>query len=394
MRLPGELGCLTYCTNIHPGESWAETRATVGERVSEVKRQVSPGASFGVGLRLSAKAAEELSAKDNLEDFTALLAENDLYVFSINGFPYGPFHGTPVKADVYEPGWFDGARLDYTNRLADLLAVLLPERMTGSISTVPCAFRPRGLGREEAMRENLIRHATHLHDISERTGKEIALALEPEPHCYLETTGEAVEFFKGWLLDRAAIRRMSDLTGLSATDAETALRRHLGVCLDVCHAAVEFEDPAESVALLRDAGIRVPKLQLSAALHLREATPEKLERLRAFDEATYLHQVVARRGETLERFLDLPEAFKAAETSPYDEWRVHFHVPVFLRDLEHFGTTQDMLADFLKLHCDAPISDHLEVETYTWDVLPPELRDVPVEDAIARELSWVRGRLT
>ncbi|MFP4539136.1 MAG: metabolite traffic protein EboE, partial [Dichotomicrobium sp.] len=234
MRLPGNLGWLTYCTNIHPGESWAETRRTVAERVSEVKRQVSPDASFGVGLRLSAKAAEELSEEGNLEDFAALLAENDLHVFTINGFPYGPFHGTPVKENVYEPGWFDSARLDYTNRLADLLAALLPDGMTGSISTVPCAFRPRGQGREEAMRENLIRHAARLHGIAERTGKEIALALEPEPCCYLETTAETVAYFKQRLLDGSAVGRMSELTSLSAAQAEETLRRHLGVCLDVC----------------------------------------------------------------------------------------------------------------------------------------------------------------
>jgi len=394
MRLPGNLGWLTYCTNIHPGESWAETRATVAKQVTQVKQQVSQDQPFGVGLRLSAKAAQELSQGRNLADFAALLAENDLYVFTINGFPYGPFHDTTVKANVYEPGWAENARLDYTNRLADLLAALLPEGMMGSISTVPCAFRPVGRGQEETMREHLLRHAAHLRRIAERTGKEIALALEPEPCCYLETTAEAVTFFKHWLLDNSAVTRMGELTALSPAQAESMLRHHLGVCLDVCHAAVEFEDPAESVALLRDAGIRIPKLQLSAALHLREATPATLERLRAFDESTYLHQVVARRGEMLDRFLDLPDAFAAAETTRYDEWRVHFHVPVFLKELEHFSTTQHVLAEFLELHRQAPISDHLEVETYTWDVLPRDMRNVPVEDAIARELFWVTSHLT
>ncbi|RIA45425.1 metabolite traffic protein EboE [Dichotomicrobium thermohalophilum] len=393
MHLRGELGCLTYCTNIHPGETWAETRRTVAERVTRVKQRVCPEQPFGVGLRLSARAAEALAAPNNLEDFAALLSENDLYVFTINGFPYGPFHDTTVKAKVYEPSWAEGARLDYTNRLADLLARLLPEGMTGSISTVPCAFRPVGRGQEEAMREHLLRHAVHLHRISEETGKQIALALEPEPHCYLETTGEALTFFQDWLLNVNSVRRMGELTGLSSAQAEQALRRHLGVCFDVCHAAVEYEDPGESVAALRGAGIAVPKLQLSAALHLRRVTPETLERLRAFDEETYLHQVVARRGETLERFLDLPDAFAAAEAQSYDEWRVHFHVPLFLAELEHFSTTQHVLAEVLELHRQAPISDHLEVETYTWDVLPPDLRNVPVEDAIARELSWVTTRL-
>lgn len=394
MRLPGELGWLTYCTNIHPGESWAQTRRTVAEHVTRVKRRASPDHPFGVGLRLSAQAVKELAAARNLEDFRALLADNDLYVFTINGFPYGPFHGTSVKHQVYEPSWAESARLVYTNQLADVLARLLPEGMAGSISTVPCAFRPVGRGQETAMREHLLRHVAHLQQISEQAGKQIALALEPEPCCYLETTAEAVAFFQDWLMNDDAVRRLGELTGLSRMHSEDALRRHLGVCLDVCHAAVEYEDAKQSAALLRGAGIAVPKLQLSAALQLRRLTPETLERLRAFDEATYLHQVVARRGETLERFLDLPDAFAAAESKPYDEWRVHFHVPLFLADLEHFSTTQHVLAEFLTLHREAPISEHLEVETYTWDVLPPDLRNVPVEDAIARELSWVTGRLT
>jgi len=394
MQLPDNLGHLSYCTNIHPGESWAETRRTIEERVSKVKTQLAPQRSFGVGLRLSAKASEDLAEGENLAEFADLLADNDLYVFTINGFPYGPFHGTPVKTQVYEPDWRTDERLTYTNRLADQLSTLLPEGMTGSISTVPGAFRPNGQGQERAMVEKLLHHAAHLHAIKERTGKEIALALEPEPRCYLETTEEAVTFFRDWLFSAEAIQRMSELTRLSSTQSEAALRRHIGLCYDVCHAAVEYEDPAASLALLRNTGIAIAKLQLSAALHLREVTPETLNRLRAFDEPTYLHQVVARRGETLDRFLDLPDAFDAATNTAYDEWRVHFHVPVFLAHLEHFSTTQHVLAEVLRLHKDAPLSDHLEVETYTWDVLPSELRAVPVEDAIVREMTWVMDQLT
>ena len=75
------------------------------------------------------------------------------------------------------------------------------------------------------------------------------------------------------------------------------------------------------------------------------------------------------------------------------EWRVHFHVPVFLAEMEHFSTTQDFLRDILALHRERPISGHLEVETYTWDVLPERYRGVPVATAIARELNWVKSQL-
>jgi sugar phosphate isomerase/epimerase len=394
MRLAGDLGLLTYCTNIHPGESWAETRRNIEERVSAVKAQLSPDEPFGVGLRLSARASEELAEEGNLSEFAELLQRLGLFVFTINGFPYGPFHGTPVKIQVYEPDWRTQERLEYTNRLADQLAFLLPDSVRGTISTVPGAFRPNGEGQEAAMTDNFIRHAAYLHGLAARTGKIITLALEPEPYCFVETTEEAAAIFRDWLFGAEAIENMAMLTGLPFEAAEAALRRHLGVCYDVCHAAVEYEDPAETIGLLRQHGIQVAKLQLSAALHLREVTPEKLERLRAFDERTYLHQVVARRGETLDRFLDLPEAFEAAETTAYDEWRVHFHVPLFLTELEHFSTTQHVLAEILRLHKDDPISQHLEIETYTWDVLPPELRSVPIDDAVAREARWVLDQLT
>lgn len=393
MRLSGDLGLLSYCTNIHPGESWADTRRNIEEHVTQVKARLAPDKDFGVGLRLSAKASEELGEGGNLEEFADLLARNDLFVFTINGFPYGPFHGTPVKEQVYEPDWRTTERLDYSNRLADQLAVLLPAGMNGTISTVPGAFRPNGRGHEAAMTENFVRHAAHLHTLHERAGKTIALALEPEPCCFVETTEEAVKFLSEWLFGADAVQRMGALTGLSSAQAEEALRRHIGLCYDVCHAAVEYEDPAASIASVRAAGIKIAKLQLSAALHLRTVTAEKLDRLRAFDETTYLHQVVARRGDTLDRFLDLPQAIKAAETTPYDEWRVHFHVPVFLTELEYFSTTQHVLAEILDLHKKDPLSDHMEVETYTWDVLPPELRNASVEEAIARELSWVMDRL-
>ncbi len=394
MRLPGNLGLLTYCTNIHPGESWPETRLTVENRVTRVKALLAPEAPFGVGLRLSARASEELGEGGELASFRDMLARNGLFVFTINGFPYGPFHGARVKQQVYEPDWRTPERLAYSNRLASQLAALLPEGVKGTVSTVPGAFRPNGLGQEAAMTENFVRCAAHLHALKESAGREIALALEPEPCCFLETTEEAAAFFRDWLFAGEAVRRMSALTGLSAGAAEDALRRHLGLCYDVCHAAVEFEDPAAGVAALRAAGVTIAKLQLSAALHLRMVSPETLDRLRAFDEATYLHQVVARRGDTLDRFLDLPEALKAAWSTAYDEWRVHFHVPVFLAELGHFSTTQHVLGAVLDLHRADPLSDHLEVETYTWDVLPPGLRNVSVEEAVARELSWVMKRLT
>jgi hypothetical protein len=401
MRLATAGGAhLTYCTNIHAGESWPEIRAALARHLPAVKRRVSPGAAMGVGLRLSAQAAATLATDpDALAAFRDFLAAEDLYVFTINGFPHGRFHGARVKEGVYQPDWSKPERLAYTNRLADLLATLLPEAEAGSISTVPVGFRdlaadPAAMG---VAAEMLLRHVAHLVALRERTGRTISLALEPEPMCLLETIEEAARFFEERLFSRGAAERLSALTHLPAPTAGDALRRHIGLCYDVCHAAVEFEDAAASLARLRRSGIPVPKLQLSSALRIPRVTGAAIEGLRRFDDGIYLHQVVERRADgRLLRYLDLPDAFAAFASATADEpreWRAHFHVPLFHGDPGTVGTTQDFLREILALHRRAPISAHLEVETYTWDVLPPELRAMQIEEAIAREMTWVRERL-
>ncbi len=386
---------LTYCTNIHAGESWDEISSRLKTHLPLIKAATSPDKPMGVGLRLSAIAAETLAAPAELATFQAFLDEGGYYVFTINGFPYGPFHGKRVKEQVYQPDWSDDARLVYSNRLADVLAALLPDGMTGSISTVPGGFKPlvAAPGMVERMTETLIRHVAKLVDVERRTGRHLALALEPEPWCFLETIEETVRYFEDHLVSTDARQWLAELCGLTAPAAETALRRHLGVCYDVCHAAVEYEDPAGSIQALRGAGIQIPKLQLSAALRIPEVTAATPLMLSGFDEPVYLHQVIERRGADLVRYLDLPAAIAALEEAIGHEWRVHFHVPIFLAELQHFATTQDFLKDILAIQRTSPISDHLEVETYTWDVLPKRYREVAVSSAIARELDWVGREL-
>jgi hypothetical protein len=394
---PTERGHLTYCTNIHAGESWPEVRAALAQYVPEVRRQLAPDRPFGVGLRLSAIAARALRERAALDELKALLAASDCYVFTINGFPYGPFHGRRVKEAVYQPDWRHEERVAYSNLLADLLVELLPDdpALEGSISTVPGTFKPlaESPGTIEAIARNLIRHAAHLVQIERDSGRTIALALEPEPYCFLETIDETVHFFEQHLLAKPALQQLVDRTRGSRSDAEAALRRHLGVCYDVCHAAVEFEDAAGSLRALQAAGIAIPKLQLSAALRIAEVGPATADQLRPFDEPVYLHQVVERRDGRLTRHLDLPDALATIADSVGAEWRVHFHVPVFLAELKDFSTTQAFLREILALHRQRPISDHLEVETYTWDVLPERYRQVDVASAIARELAWAIEQL-
>jgi sugar phosphate isomerase/epimerase len=394
MQLAGGLSELTYCSNIHPGEDWPAIARVLATHVPAVKARVSPDAPMGVGLRLAAVAAEALRAPAALAELRDLLAANDLYVFTVNGFPYGPFHGTRVKEDVYQPDWRTEERVRYTDALTDLLAELTPEGGFASLSTVPGTFKPLARGNEPAMAERMIRSAAHMAKVAGETGRTVALAIEPEPFCFLETIAETVAFFEQHLFGEHAVSRMGQLAGLDRRAAATALRRHLGLCYDVCHAAVEFEDAAASFQALERAEIPVHKLQLSAALRVPGVTATARDALRAFAEPTYLHQVIGRTPEgSVVRHVDLPEALARGAAADGEEWRIHFHVPIFIGDMERFATTQNFLDEVLALHRARPLSRHLEVETYTWDVLPDAYRGVSVDEAIARELNWVRERL-
>jgi sugar phosphate isomerase/epimerase len=202
-------------------------------------------------------------------------------------------------------------------------------------------------------------------------------------------------FFEEQLLSTAARAQMGRLLGVPEANSEAVIRRHLGLCLDTCHAAVEFEDPDETLDQLQKAEIRIAKVQLSAGLRLPELSPKTLDALRAFDEPVYLHQVVARQSSgALLRFVDLAEAFASAEALGADEWRVHFHVPLYTETLDTFTNTQPYLRRILERHAQSPITGAFEVETYTWDALPRQHRQSEVVDSIARELGWVVERLT
>jgi sugar phosphate isomerase/epimerase len=393
---------LTYCTNIHPGESWDEVRRNVETQVQAVKAQVCPERPFGVGLRLSAVAARQLGQPAELARFRDYLAAHGLYVFTINAFPYGPFHGQPVKEGVYRPDWLEPERLAYSGQVATILTALLPAAkpgepsLSGSISTVPGCFRPRAPGAAElaAMGSALGQHAAVLWRLHQAGGAPLGLALEPEPECVMETSADAIEFLSRQVFAGPGASAFRDASGLQGAAAEEALRRHVGLCLDACHAAVEFEEPAAALAALDAAGVRVLKLQVSAGLRILQPDRARLRELARFAEGVYLHQVVIRRDRALARIADLPQALAAVDLDdPGDEWRVHFHVPLFREALGSFASTQPFLADLLARQRQQPFTDHLEVETYTWDVLPEEFRNQPVADAVARELSWVLGQL-
>ena len=398
---------LTYCSNIHPGETWAEVFRNLQIYLPAVREQLLPSNEpFAIGLRLSARAAQTLEQEANMEVFQDFLSTHNSYVFTINGFPYGVFHRARVKEKVYLPDWKDVARLAYTNRLARILAQLLPEdpEIEGSISTVPGAFQQEICSTEDVhlMGKLMLQSAAFLHRLRSETGKTVTLALEPEPCCYLETIEDLVTFFQDYLFSREGLRILAEELCLTSSQAEVVARRHLGICCDTCHMAVEFEDLVSALDLLERTGIRILKIQISSALKIcfQEGDGKVEQALRPFAEGTYLHQVVEQSQKGVARYLDLPQALNQEArvrnlTSPprNKEWRVHFHLPVFLEKMKDFDTTQDYLSAFLQRLKSNPVCDYLEVETYTWDVIPENYKTLDTASAIARELAWVRDRI-
>jgi hypothetical protein len=389
---------LTYCSNIHAGETWSSVRETLGDVLPALRRRLGWSGPLGVGLRLSAAAAEVLEDAPVMEEFLHFLSAGGYYVFTINGFPYGAFHGTRVKEQVYEPDWRHASRLSYTNRLANLLATLSAGHGVDSpsVSTVPGAFRAniRTDDDREAVARGFLRHAAHLVELRQRTGHTITLAIEPEPACQLETTAEVVDLLERWVLRPDAIADAAAETGVALTT--TDVRRHVGICLDTCHLAVAFEDPIAALARIQAAGILVHKVQVSSALSVAEpSAPESQLALARFADDTYLHQVVEQSPDGLVRFDDLPAALDAARRGDagHGPWRVHFHVPIFLESLGAFATTQPSLLATLDAVVRGNACAQFEVETYTWDVLPEEFRSIGLVPAIARELAWARDAI-
>jgi hypothetical protein len=387
---------LTYCTNIHAGQSWQDIRASLDEYVPAIKSTVAQSQPMGIGLRLSGEAAAVARQPEALASFRDQLSVLGAYVFTINAFPFGPFHGVRVKEDVYLPDWRDRERVAFTANSAAVLAGILPDGIEGSISTVPGAFKPNGRSSEAvaAMARNLMMAVADLVDLKRRTGKHIALALEPEPCCFLETTDESIAFFEGALLKPATLDMLGGITGVGRSEAEILLRRHLGICYDVCHGSVEYEDTVAALDRLLAAGIAIPKIQLSAAMRIPAMTKGLINAVMRYNDGVYLHQSIVRSGDNLSRHVDLPDAVTAFGEGQADgEWRIHCHVPVFLADLGEISSTRSDLVATLAALRQRTRSSHLEVETYTWDVLPDNIRTGSKSADIAREIAFCRQEL-
>lgn len=391
---------LSYCSNIHPGETWEATFENLKKYIPEVKERLDCTRPFGIGLRLSHEASLVLEKAEKLQEFQSWLETENAYIFTLNGFPYGDFHRTIVKDQVHFPDWTTTDRRDYTIRSFQILAQLLPDGQDGGISTSPISYRHWFKSESELnagmkiATTHLLEVVAELVDIKKQTGKLLHLDIEPEPDGILENSDEMIWLFAEWLLPIGKPWLASKLN-ISEEQAEEFIKEHIQVCYDVCHFAIVYEKPEDTFAKFEKAGIKIGKIQISAALKaVIPAEPEARDlvkiNLLPFEESTYLHQVVARRKNgSLNSYSDLPEALKVLNTTNEEEWRIHFHVPVFLDNYGSLASTQDQISIVLNEILKNPsLTNHLEVETYTWEVLPEDTR-LSLGESISRELAWV-----
>jgi hypothetical protein len=398
MNLGNGLGHLTYSTLVHPGDTWDQMWNSLQTFVPKVKARVSPNDPFGVCLRLSARSAATLNADPTL--VTALksyLADQDMYLYTANAFPYGSFKGQKVKEQVYEPDWRSAERTAYTKQVANVLAAVAIDGIEPSIQTPPLGFKPNVTGPEvvASFTDHVLEVTAHLVKLHEQTGKTVTLAIEPEPFCFLETTDEVIKYFGTQLYTGQSALKLHKLTGLPVNEAIAALRRHVGIVYDICHQAIEYENIADSLQRLVDANVPIMKFQQAAAIHVPQVTQQAVDALKKYSDTIYLTQTIEKHEGRFTKYLNLEDAFAAWDKDPSSnkEWRVHIHVPVFLDDLGPFRTTRFAIEDALKFYQKNPLSRHLEIETYTWDVLPDSLKTGDIVDYVTREIEWVKGQL-
>ena len=374
---------LAYCTNIHRGENWRETFDSLKTHALAVRRQVCPDKPYAIGLRLGSTAATELSDPATLQSFRHWLDETNCYVFTINGFPFGRFHGSRVKEQVYRPDWTSRERLEYTDLLFEILAELVPVGVEGSVSTLPGSFKEfiTEPGQEREIRDNIWACVEHIAEVGQRSGKKLHLGLEPEPLGYFETSAESIRFFEQMRADHPNDARLAE---------------HLGINYDTCHLAVEFEEPKAAISALQKHGIKISKLHLSSALKVRP-TPEVRQALGAFADDIYLHQVIIRRADgTRSVHKDLAPALGLKAGDPQsEEWRIHFHIPLHSPATKLYESTSDHVLGVLDLlQANPKLCSHLEMETYTWEVLPSELKNRSVVDQLVSEYQWTLKHLS
>ncbi|UNY98660.1 metabolite traffic protein EboE [Zhouia spongiae] len=390
---------LSYSTNIHPGDGWEDTFRNLNEYIPSIKSKVSEDKPFGIGLSLTNRASIELNKNYNLIFFKEWLAANNLYVHTINGYVYGMEGYSMIKDFVHLPDWTTQERFKYTKRLVSQLALLLPEGVNGSISTSPLSYKHWHTTETllensyETSAKNLAKIILELYKVETKTGKYIHLDLEPEPDTLLENSNEVIHFFRGYLAP-IGIRYLTKKLKVNEEIAEYMVYHYINICYDVCHFSLEYEEPDLTFKRFEQTGIKIGKVQLSSALKVIFQEKENdliIKDLYALKDSAFLHQVRERVGNEVVKYSDFQVILRKKEM--VNEIRAQFHVPVFIDKFGALSSTQDQLIKVIDCLKNRYITDHIEVETYAWEVLPDNLRK-DLRGSIVRELSWVQERLS
>ncbi|MEE9424764.1 MAG: metabolite traffic protein EboE [Methylococcales bacterium] len=382
-----------YCSNVHPGESSSLVEDNI-KRFTNPLRQARGLASMQHGLWLSEQACNDyVSDKNKLERLKNTLFEHKLSVVTLNAFPVGNFHAERVKQAVYRPHWGEVQRLEYTRKAAQLLAMLLsPEEHFGTLSTLPLGYAQEWTDKDHARALNyLCEIVITLVTLENDTGKHIQLCLEMEPGCVLQETSQLIDFFQQQLPP------VAKLYGLSSNQ----LHRHLGICFDVCHQAVMYENIDDSLQTIVNAGISIGKIQISSALSVSKPNLSEVKSwLSEFAESRYLHQVTGLTSSGDRIFCDdLELALNDQRFSMVNEWRIHFHVPVHKSNLGNESgatTSAEINTVFMFLSKNPQCLPHLELETYSWGVLPEQHRpnnDAELITGLQAELAFIEAAL-
>lgn len=391
-------GHLTYCSNIHSGEQWDEHFQELKTNFPSIREKYSLTEDMAIGLRISNAASITLLQEEKLNELKQWLKTNNSYLFTFNGFPYGNFHKTKVKDQVHFPDWTTADRLNYTLRLFKILSALLPKNVaSGGISTSPLSYKYWRNDKEESdevMRnatKNIIEVLKYLHQHEQKTGQSLHLDIECEPDGLLSNSSDYIAWYNEYLLPMTAIQ----FEGLNYNEVKKITKNHIKLCYDICHFAVEFEDPEQAIDTLTKNDLSIGKVQISSAMEMKISgdVQEKIKRIKDFDEPVYLHQVVIKSlNNSIKRYRDLSDALMYEDIREGDIWRIHYHVPIFYKNYGLLESTQSYISNTLKILVKEGLCDHYEVETYTWEVLPEKIQN-SLNDSIARELKWAENTL-
>nr|YP_009551192.1 hypothetical protein [Vischeria sp. ACOI 3415]QAA12125.1 hypothetical protein [Vischeria sp. ACOI 3415] len=387
---------LTYCSNIHPGDSWEEIFSNLKINIPLIKMKLSPNKPFGIGLRLSNKAANQLLKNNNLNKLKKWLNQNNCYVITLNGFVYGEFYKTSIKEKVYYPDWTNRKRNNFNNTLINLSAELcLPGNEVG-FSTSPLAYKfySKKVSNDlfcGRVSNYILELVQQLIKIYEKQGKIIHIDFEPEADCILENIQDMLLFFGEFILKKIAFILAKDLQ-ISLFQARIHLVRHVRICYDVCHQAIQFEDHIKNFIALNQIGVKIGKIQISSALHLKLDQYEQnflINKLNKFKDNVYLHQVTEKKSNGyLYKYRDLSEAISNLNKNRTSEWRVHFHLPIFNQKYANFLTTNQDIDDIVKFLKISALTSCLEIETYTWEIIPKNIK-LDLLSSISKEYEWI-----